>query len=341
MLASLHAWAFLPDTQAAEAAAEATAMASFTAGSTSSSNAHSGNSGGTTVGLLVASMQGPGGASTVAPFASVAAAVPGAAAAAAPTQPMGHNASGGGAGGSGSGSGSSKAWTGSKAAEAAMLQCLQAAWDDVCARPPRCPGFLLHAQGPAGVAGMQLHLLQLLGGPGQALAERLGWLAELEQQEIQEVLAGPGASTAAATSSCTDVATSGTTAAAAAAAAGTFMGLLGGAGSALGLPAAVGLNAQSPACDISTQQLKQVRLLMCAAAGNVTTASSKMCARVDVQCVLAMSSTHTTKTTQCLHASWGGLALSLTHPAATVVVPARSCHMAANPRAAAPAASAM
>lgn len=149
-----------------------------------------------------------------------------------------------------------------------MRQCLQDAWDNVCARPPRCPGFLLHAQGPAGVAGMQLHLLQLLGGPGQALAERLGWLAELEQQEIQEVLAGPGASTPAATSSCTAAAAAGTTAAAAAA--GTFMGLLGGAGSALGLPAAVGRTVRSPACDISTQQLKQVRLLMCAAAAAAT-----------------------------------------------------------------------
>lgn len=54
-------------------------------------------------------------------------------------------------------------------------------------------------QQQAQVAGMQLRLLQLLGGWGQHLAQRLGWLAELEQQELRQLLAGQDASAGAAT----------------------------------------------------------------------------------------------------------------------------------------------
>jgi hypothetical protein len=141
------------------------------------------------------------------------------------------------------GGSSSRVWTGSKAAEAAVRQCLQQAWHSVTARLPGCPSFLAHIQGPAGVAGMQL--LQLLGGPGQALAERLGWLAELEQQEILEVVTPHPA--AAASPRQPPAASAG------------FLGLLGGRGAGgLGLSASADQNGQRFTCNLSMQQLKQV-----------------------------------------------------------------------------------
>jgi hypothetical protein len=229
VLHSVRSWAFLPDTHAAEAAAEATAMASFTAGS-SSSNPHGTNS---MTGLLASNASSAAAAGGL--FAAAASAF--GAATAQSAGAVGQRITTGGS--------SSRAWTGSKAAEAAMRQCLQQAWLSVCSRLPRCPSFLAHIQGPAGVAGMQLHLLQLLGGPGQALAERLGWLAELEQQEILEAVATHSAAAAGPRQPAT--------------AAAGFMGLLcdRGAGG-LGVSASVGPNGQNLTCNLSMQQLKQV-----------------------------------------------------------------------------------
>lgn len=244
VLQSVHSWAFLPDMQAAEAAAEVTAMASFTAGSGSSSS--NPLSSGCTVGAAFSSHDTAAAAAAVAaggPFASASQLV------GAPPR----NSSGGGAGG-----GSSKGWNGSKAAESAMRQCLQQAWHSVCARPPGCPRFLAHVQRPAGVAGMQLHLLQLLGGPGQALANRLGWLAELEQQEIQEALCA-GSTAAAAHSGKVAAARTCSTPAPVA---GSFMGLLSGFGPCAGdahVSAGVRPAGQRPMCDLTSSQLKQVR----------------------------------------------------------------------------------
>lgn len=233
VLHSMRSWAFLPDTHAAEAAAEATAMASFTAGS--SSNPHSTSSMGGLLAGDTTSASAPGG-----PFAAAALGCGTAA-----THPGGVAGVRVTAGGS-----HSRAWAGSKAAEAAMRQCLQQAWHSVCARLPGCPNFLAHIQGPAGVAGMQLHLLQLLGGPGQALAERLGWLAELEQQEFLEVVAPHSAAAAGPRQPP--------------AAAAGFMGLLCDRGiGGLGASASMGPNGQSLMCNLSMQQLKQVRGAAC------------------------------------------------------------------------------
>jgi hypothetical protein len=163
-----------------------------------------------------------------------------------------------------------------------MRQVLQEAWLSVTGRAPRCPGFLAHVQEPVAVAGMQLHLLQLLGGPGQALAERLGWLADLEQQEIAEVLGGAaGSSSGSAASNAHSLGARGspygaqgsagvqglgstaTAAGVATGAVGAFMGLLcGGAagrGGSGGAGAAGSRVGTSPACNLTNQQLQQVR----------------------------------------------------------------------------------
>ncbi|KAF8057943.1 hypothetical protein HT031_005889 [Scenedesmus sp. PABB004] len=103
----------------------------------------------------------------------------------------------GAAGGSGPASGAAD-----RAAQAAASQLLLTAWAAAKPRAPACPRFLAGAQQALVVAGLQLQLLQLLGGPAAELAERLGWLAELEQQELREVLcrppSGPGAPAAPA-----------------------------------------------------------------------------------------------------------------------------------------------
>lgn len=73
------------------------------------------------------------------------------------------------------------------ATESAHARLLQA-WHTARSNGPTLPGFLAPLQQQVTIAGLQLQLLQLLGGSGQQLAARLGWLAELEQQELREVL---------------------------------------------------------------------------------------------------------------------------------------------------------
>ena len=78
-------------------------------------------------------------------------------------------------------------------AEAAAASILLQAWTAAQDRAPVCPRFLSGIQQQVAVAGLQLQLLQLLGGPGQQLAQRIGWLAELELQELREVFGGGSA----------------------------------------------------------------------------------------------------------------------------------------------------
>jgi len=134
-----------------------------------------------------------------------------------------------------------------------MRHCLQQAWHSIRGRAPACPGFLAHIQQPAGVAGMQLHLLQLLGGPGQRLADRLGWLTELEQQEVQEVLTG----CAGAPGNASGASLSGDPAAAGFSRFGAFMGLLCSSSVSVGAGEQAA-GASSPLCSLSSQQLEQV-----------------------------------------------------------------------------------
>lgn len=252
VLLSLRSWAFMPDTVAAEAAAEATAMSSFTAGAQLADSRA----------LLLAAVPCDGGsAQHLAPSAA------GALTAASSGYGLFAQATAAGTSaaalGAGSSSGSSRPWSGSKGAEAAMRHCLQQAWHSIRERAPACPGFLAHVQQPAGVAGMQLHLLQLLGGPGQRLADRLGWLTELEQQEEQEVLTGcagaPGNSSGASRS--VDPAAAGLSRL------GAFMGLLCSSSAGVGVGAGEqAAGASSPLCSLSSQQLEQVRCEVIASA---------------------------------------------------------------------------
>lgn len=177
-----------------------------------------------------------------------------------------------------------------------MRECLQHAWHSISQRPPDCPSFMSFEESSAcAVAGLQLHLLQLLGAPGQALADRLGCLAEMEQLEMQEVFSNQTSSRhdAAAASSAATTAhaqPSSTCMSASAAAAGGggavgavgvgggyFMGLLcggGGGGSSSAAPGG-GVSSSSsgsgagggqgsvgltPICNLSSQQLVQVRV---------------------------------------------------------------------------------
>jgi hypothetical protein len=153
-----------------------------------------------------------------------------------------------------------------------MRLCLQQAWCDMCDRLPGCPGFLAHVQEPARVAGLQLHLLQLLGAPGQELAERLGWLAELEQQELSEVLSVPLEGSNAAAGVPNPHPGLGLSAGVGPGAAGAVLqlpgigggsvGLFGGSstngGGGSGSLRGVGLRGDSLTCNMTPQQLKQV-----------------------------------------------------------------------------------
>jgi hypothetical protein len=260
-------------------------MVSFTAGS---STIQANSSSTSTCALAAAAAgAGKGGSATTAaaggPFAAFASTHkehnphPLAAAAAA--------AAGGGFGSSGGAGGGScavaKPWSGSKAAESAMRNVLQEAWHSVTGRAPLCPSFLGRIQRPAAVAGMQLHLLQLLGGPGQALAERLGWLADMEQQELADVLATAGGSGPIGSAlngprlgaggskdgaqGLAGVEGFGAPVTAAGAGAGTvggFMGLLCGGdacrSSSGGGGAAGARHGASPTCNLTNEQLQQV-----------------------------------------------------------------------------------
>jgi len=75
-------------------------------------------------------------------------------------------------------------------AEALVSQLLLRAWTAAPDAAPPLPSFLFGVQQQMLIAGLQLQLLQLLGGRGQRLAERLGWLAYLEARELQDMMLG-------------------------------------------------------------------------------------------------------------------------------------------------------
>ena len=234
-------------------------MASFTAGGSSGSSS-------TQWSCVAAAASGAGGVVAVGgPFAA-------AAGGAGAVHWAGAHGSSGSSGG-GCGGSSAKHWSGSRAAESSMRQCLQQAWSSVCDRLPGCPGFLAHVQEPARVAGLQLHLLQLLGAPGQELAERLGWLAELEQQELSEVLSVPLEGLTAAAGVQDPHSSHGLSAGVGTGGAGAMLqlpgiggglvGLLGGSSmtggcGGGGISGGVGPHGDSLTCNMTPQQLKQV-----------------------------------------------------------------------------------
>lgn len=164
VLHNIQSWAFQPDIHAAEAAAAAAATTSLTAAGRPSSSRRAGSKGARISSHSSMHVHDPAQPVTLAtatggvnrPFGAVDKV---------PAAPV------------------SDATT-----DAAASELLLQAWHAAQDQAPQCPSFLAGVQQQLTVAGLQLQLLQLLGGTGQQLAQRLGWLAELEQQELREML---------------------------------------------------------------------------------------------------------------------------------------------------------
>uniref|UniRef100_A0A383VBK2 Gamma tubulin complex component C-terminal domain-containing protein n=1 Tax=Tetradesmus obliquus TaxID=3088 RepID=A0A383VBK2_TETOB len=171
-LHTILTWAFQPELHAAEAAAAAAAMSSVASGSSSSWACTAGAAAAAALTTNPSTAQAGFGSR----FTSTSSCKL--------RQPHPSRTAGS----------SSSSGSGDRAVQAASSALLLQAWQAAQSRAPSCPSFLGGVREAAVVAGLQLQLLQLLGGPGQQLAERLGWLAELEHEELRELLAGSSSS---------------------------------------------------------------------------------------------------------------------------------------------------